>query len=80
MDVLEKMILMSHAIPKKIAMQMERNVMEFKMLAVSVRRGFARYHLVVAQEEHFFGPGAGLAMKIIVRMREPASGLAQDVY
>jgi len=47
MDVLERMILMNHAIPKEIAMQMGRNVMEFKMPAVSVRRGFARYHLVV---------------------------------
>ena len=43
MDVLELMIWLILAIPKMIAMQMERSVMEFKMLAVSVRRGFARY-------------------------------------
>jgi hypothetical protein len=36
---------MSLAPPELIAIQMVRNAMEFKTLAVSVRRGFVRYHV-----------------------------------
>jgi len=61
-------------------MQMERNVMEYKMLAVSVRRDFARYHRAVVKWGHFSGLDVGLAMKMIVRMREPVSGLDLNVW
>ena len=71
---------MSLAPPMMIAMKMVRCAMESQMLAVSVRRDFARYHLVAAHMVHFSGQGVKLAKKMAARMRGPVSGLGGDVW
>jgi hypothetical protein len=70
---------MSLAPPTMIAMKMVRCAMESKMLAVSARRVFARYHQVAAQMVHFSGQGVKPAKKRAARMQGPVSGLGGDV-
>eukprot|EP00092_Neocalanus_flemingeri_P080023 GFUD01099770.1.p1 GENE.GFUD01099770.1~~GFUD01099770.1.p1 ORF type:complete len:153 (-),score=30.47 GFUD01099770.1:92-550(-) len=69
-----KQILMNLASHGKTASHLVRNVMEYRMLAVSVRMASVRYRLAVAPWEHSFAPHAPVVVRMDVRMRELASG------